>query len=430
MPEHLSDQTIDRYRQQSLPPNELLATNDHLASCEACYLRFSIEDDLDIAYMLARTSVGQLEGAASDHLVYEQITAYLDNELSAEEAALLDSHLKDCGECKLELGELRSLKETLSDDELVAKESATLWHRQPAYRLAFWTAATAAVVVALIWMTVVPLSLRVADLETQVADLRQDNERLRGEYTNAQLALAELKTQIVDHSVSSPERTDIVLNDGDGKVTLDGKGKIGGLKALSSSYEQLLKNALVTERVTPPPIIAKLQRKPGKLMGEAGDDLPFRLERPVGVVVLSDRPAFRWSQLSGASGYIVSVYGPNSKEVATSPLLSSTEWTPPVPLPRGRIYAWQVRAIKDGEEIRVPPPAAADVKFQVLDGAKASELARVTREHGNHHLLLGVLYTRVGLLEDAEREFTTLITANPKSHVAQRLLDSIRFIRR
>jgi hypothetical protein len=38
----------------------------------------------------------------------------------------------------------------------------------------------------------------------------------------------------------------------------------------------------------------------------------------------------------------------------------------------------------------------------------------------------GVFYAQAGLLDEAEREFSVLLNANPKSPVAQGLLQSIK----
>jgi hypothetical protein len=40
--------------------------------------------------------------------------------------------------------------------------------------------------------------------------------------------------------------------------------------------------------------------------------------------------------------------------------------------------------------------------------------------------VLGVLYAQAGLLDDAEREFSALLRANPKSEVARKLLSNVR----
>ena len=119
--------------------------------------------------------------------------------------------------------------------------------------------------------------------------------------------------------------------------------------------------------------------------------------------------------MEGATGYVVEVYDDQFKLVASSPQLTNRSWTTPQSLPRGKVYSWQVKAIKDGQEITSPRPPAPQAKFRILDQAKANELARAKRAYGSSHLTLGLLYAEAGLLKEAEQEFRLLLRANPNS---------------
>jgi lipopolysaccharide biosynthesis regulator YciM len=74
-------------------------------------------------------------------------------------------------------------------------------------------------------------------------------------------------------------------------------------------------------------------------------------------------------------------------------------------------------------------PPAPEAKFKVLEKSKAEELDRVRKSYPRSHLILGSLYERAGLLDDAEREFQSLVSANPKSTVARKLLRNVRSLR-
>src|SRR6185295_4641489 len=123
------------------------------------------------------------------------------------------------------------------------------------------------------------------------------------------------------------------------------------------------------------------------------------------------RPAFRWRPLSGAVSYSVTLYNTASREVIVSPALAVTEWTPPQPLARGGIYAWEVTAIRDGKEFRAPMPPVPQAKFNVLQQATVNELNRARQMYPGSHLMPGILYAQAGLLDDAEREFEALAAA-------------------
>jgi hypothetical protein len=44
----------------------------------------------------------------------------------------------------------------------------------------------------------------------------------------------------------------------------------------------------------------------------------------------------------------------------------------------------------------------------------------------NSHLVRGAMYARAGLLDDAEKELSTLVAGNPNSRIARDLLQSVR----
>jgi hypothetical protein len=219
------------------------------------------------------------------------------------------------------------------------------------------------------------------------------------------------------------------LNDGGGRVTLDTQGNLSGVDHLPPAYQRLVKQALTAQRVEKSPLLAGLSRPGSALMGGDEEGNRFALSEPVGTVVLTNRPTLRWSKLQGATGYVVEVYDAQFNLAATSPPLNRTAWEPP-PLTRGQIYSWQVKALKDGQEFTAPRPPAPQAKFRVLDQAAADELAQARRAYASSHLLLGFLYARAGLLNEAEREFRALQEANPDSDLARKLPASVGALRR
>ena len=154
----------------------------------------------------------------------------------------------------------------------------------------------------------------------------------------------------------------------------------------------------------------------------------FSVLEPAGSVLLTDKPAFRWSTLDGATGYVVEVYDEQFNLVSSSPQLSNASWT--TTLPRGKVYSWQVKAIKDGQEITSPRPPAPQAKFRVVDQAKANELAQAKRAYGSSHLTLALLYADAGLLKEAEQQLRLLRRTNPNSDLANKLLRQIQTLRR
>jgi hypothetical protein len=132
--------------------------------------------------------------------------------------------------------------------------------------------------------------------------------------------------------------------------------------------------------------------------------------------------------MEGATGYVVEVYDEKFNPVISSPQLTDLEWT--TILQRGKVYSWQVKAIKDGQEVTSPRPPAPQAKFRVLDLARANELAQARRAHASSHLTLGLLYADAGLLPEAEQEFRLLQKTNPNSDLARNLLRQVQALRR
>jgi hypothetical protein len=116
-------------------------------------------------------------------------------------------------------------------------------------------------------------------------------------------------------------------------------------------------------------------------------------------------------------------------EIARSDWLDSSHWQAPRPLKRRKRYLWQLKVRRAGSEFTVPAPPAPEVRFGVLSAEAAEELARLRAHWGDSHLLLGVAYGQVGLLEEAERELKSLREQNPGSAVVEGILSSIDGLR-
>ncbi len=222
----------------------------------------------------------------------------------------------------------------------------------------------------------------------------------------------------------------VELNDGEQRLVLDRNGKLSGADNLPSAYKEMLRNALIRQQLEKPSLLAGLNRSRGSLMG---GDIPgntFSVIEPVGKVILSDRPTFRWSQLEGSTSYVVEVFDSKFNLVMASPELAERSWVPPQPLKRGGLYSWQVKALKQGGQFKSPRPPAPQASFRVVDQAKADELAEARQSYNSSHLTLGLLYTQAGLLDQAEQELQALQKNNPNAAVARRLVESLQAFRR
>ncbi len=442
---HLSPEQKGLYLERALPPAELLAADDHLASCEAC--RGSLRERAAEKRPLV-AALGSLLPAerTAAHLTYEQLAAYVDHEAGAAEREAIESHLGVCSMCKEEARDLFAFRETMAASPAQAAEPArarwslaAFWHTN-ALRLYGAAAVILLATGIALWLFLKPSrTVEVADVRPTPTPTASPTEpRVTPTPTPEvpqEVEVADVPPQQPPVKMGQPPAppvrpsvTVVALNDGPTRVAVDDRGRVQGLDLLSAEDRRAVSNALLSGRIERPDALAGLGPKTETLMGTPGAPV-FDLKSPVGRVVRTDAPTFRWQPLEGASGYTVNVYDTDFNKVATAEALTGTEWTPGRALARGRLYTWQVTALKDGQEITSPAPPAPQARFRILGQAESSRLERAERLHPDSHLTLGVLYAQSGLLDEAEKEFQALVEANPDSARARALLKNLRALR-
>jgi hypothetical protein len=431
---HLSDDDIVRYRGRQLPPPELLAADGHLARCESCHQRLTEWAALSAK---VRSAVKAFDDAATGpftHLTYEQLAALVEDQVSEIDREILTSHLDLCQPCQTELNDLRELHLSLATREKdrktpVSGRPSFFWQgllplpRIPAYGLL--AVAMIAVVALASFLLSLPLRRENAKARERIAELEQSYARLKEQGTavgSLQNELAELRKENDRLRTVAEAQALVTLNDAGGRIVLDAQGHLSGMQT-SNGYDQLITEALRTERVKLSPSLREIRSQSGTLMGSGQAE--FSVTSPVGIVIETDRPTFRWTPVDGGESYTVTVYDSNVAKVAESELLTSTEWALPSNLARGRIYIWQVRATRDGRQMIAPSPAAGRAKFKVLEQSRVEQIASAKRSGFKSHLVMGLLYAEAGLLNEAERELEALQKANPDSAIARKLLRDV-----
>ena len=440
MSEHLTQTQIEDYSRHALSAAEFLSASKHLRDCETCRLKIErVLDDDQVFYGLRSEIFGAsaetvTSSAEQAHLTFERTAAYVDEILAGEELQVVKDHLTGCEQCVMAVDDLRAFRSRVTpglDREYqpppapAANENrwsrfvAGLRPRLPrSPALVVGSALAALLMIAagrLIWQAI-------------------ERDRKNPKITQTTPAPTTPVVTPVVSPIPTQEGAAMViaqLNDGAGQVILDGDGKLSGVDRLPPVYQQMIRNALTSQRLEKSPLLAGLVR-PDSLLRKGGDSrgVRFSVIAPVGIVMLSDRPTFRWSPLEGATSYIVDVYDDKLRQIVTSSQLSDTSWTAPQSLKRGGIYSWQVTAVKGGEEILSPRPPAPPAKFRILDEAQANELAQARRDHASSHLTMALVYTKAGLLDEAEREFRALQKANPNSAISRRMLANLQAMRR
>ena len=445
MNEHLSVRSLEQYRRRTLPPAELLRADDHIAACDSCRRRAG--EGVGTEEILRALDAGlRSSAAAGEHLSFEQLANLVDGRLDAHEREVFESHLDLCRLCAEEAADLRAYQTTLAAGPGAAAASGR--HGFAALLEGFRNlfAAATPLRVAAASLVIVSASLlgvlvwRQSRPAAEVADGAGRQSPAAAPTPDPVSPPQTSQTLIAGNSAAAaptPTPGDsvtpqiaIALDDAGGRVTLNAGGEIEGLPTLSPAARQAVKNALAEGRVRPAPVPAELRGGAETLMGGPEGAQPFSLVGPVGRIVRDARPRLSWRPLAGASGYAVTILDADLKPVAASPQLSGTSWVVPRRLERGRVYTWQVTALKGGEELIAPAAPAPPARFKVLEATLDDELRRLERNGARSRLALGVLYARAGLLEEAERELRALASANPQSEEARRLLNSVRAARR
>ncbi len=441
-PSHISNRDIDLHRKNKLTGIEALAVDDHVAACPLCREKMADRQTVQAAYQFVEHGLD--EAGASDRCLDYQLTAdYVDDLLSSTERAVIDSHLQDCSRCAAAVADIAEVKQSLmlemesgreaESGPVIAPQSPSLFHKASSHWIPLSLAASLMLIGGAAWLWINGVRTKVGELSAEVGRLRAQNEELQQLSKTYDSVISQLRSELdalgADGGAGHGSVTVVSLKDGGGLVTLDNENRLFGLEALPASYQSAVREALRVGRVAAPSYLSSLAGKGEMLMGPTVPPA-FSLITPLGVVVESDRPAFQWTKLDGAGGYTVTIFDRRLRELSNSGIISATQWTPPRALRRGIVYGWQVRAVKDGSETRIPAPGEPEAKFLVLDQAKMDEMTQARRDYAGSHLVLGTLYARAGLMESAAEEFRSLLRANPESRAARRLLDSLSAYRK
>jgi hypothetical protein len=412
MTEHLSSHTIELLTVGALSPAQLLTATRHLATCVECRQKASERAGVPGRTQQLRAQLQPLSTETS-HPDYEQLEAYLEDSLPFIDRETLKRHFDSCAPCLNEVHELEALRDNLKTYPAVAGPTATLkgeresswqritallWMRPAQFALLTVTVALIAIIVVLM------IKRSPTPLATKDSAPPNNNEANQ----NSQVAAA------------SPNASN------EEQPTPNGAGNL----AAAAPYQSMIKQTIDAQKVSPPSAIRDLIGKESKLLGASEEQDRFALVSPLGTVIRSTRPTFRWQTLPGVNSYSVAILDSQLDVVEQSSPTGKASWTPLHPLKRNVVYIWQVTALKDGREVTAPAAPAREARFKILSAEKTATLTPVTTELAGSHLKLGIVYAHEGLLDDAEQEFRAAIAVGEDSALARKLLQSVRQMRR
>ncbi|HEU4836211.1 MAG TPA: zf-HC2 domain-containing protein, partial [Pyrinomonadaceae bacterium] len=374
MTEHPTKQELDQYSRRVLSPDAFLSVHRHITTCPLCATECNAPQDFARDLDELHAALLPATDDTPYHLSANEVAAYARGTLDEIDREIAESHLDVCAACLREVERHKTGLVVPVETKGGRHAGLSLMNRWQVWRVAAVLSAGVVLSLLMLWML-------------RIKPARQTNSSANASGPHSSPAVVQ----------ASPDNAQLalVLNDGDGKVTVDKQGTLAGLERLPLRIQQDIRAALQSGRLEQSPDLAQV--------ATPGNGLPFGLIAPLGQVVRSEQPAFRWQPLAGAQSYTVIVTDADLNEVATSPPLNTTEWRITKPLRCGSVYSWKVIALKDGVRITSPVMPAPQAKFKVLDRFASGALQHAENAYPNSHLMRGVLYAKAGLLDEAER---------------------------
>jgi hypothetical protein len=430
MTHHLSTLQVQQLGVSALPEAELVAAAMHTTECQSCHDRFVAELKRQRGSIPLNFTLEPEYWFRHDHVDFEQLVALADKTLDQDTEEIINIHLKTCESCREDVRSFLAFRNATAremnvsfgpiDYESTYDVPTPRWWQRLQTRPAYAVAAILFVAIAVL-IGVVALNRRSGPLEANKQE-HQNPDIERSPSVSSSPA-----PSVVSSPSSGAESEKVaILKDRGGEVTIDKNGRITGLDELSETNRQYIAQAALSEHLEPPDGLRHLSGEQSGLRGNDNGRQGFRLVYPVRRVVIDNRPLFQWESLSDVSSYRVYVLDANGNQVGESEELAptKTQWKAPAPLPRGQVFSWTVVAVVDGKKVVSPSASAPEIKFAVLSAENFQELTSLKKS--NSHLALGVFYARAGLLNEAEREFQSLLKLNPQSELTKKLLQSVR----
>ncbi|MEA2490325.1 MAG: hypothetical protein QOH21_2117 [Acidobacteriota bacterium] len=332
-------------------------------------------DDHDLRAIRA-----QVEGEPAHPDLDLELFPYVDGTLPPERSASVDEHLEICARCREDVEDLRAVQP-----------------RRAGHHARRWPLALAASLLAV----AIAAGMMMRD-QQRPATLAPRTASIAGPSTTP----VPLPVPAVRPPLPSP----------------DGTATAAPLKRPSYArreWEKLVHAARAGTHLVMPAVLQAIRPAADRLRGAPQNSVAGL--HPAGVVVETPRPMFTWPARGGARS-VVSVFD-GRREVVRSEPSAAPRWQPSHDLPRGVTYTWEVEVEQEGQVQILPSPPTPPAQFRVLDRAAVVELDEARREHGDDHLLLGLLYAKAGLDEDARVELQRVPEAD--AAVARRLLEDI-----
>lgn len=159
-------------------------------------------------------------------------------------------------------------------------------------------------------------------------------------------------------------------------------------------------------------------------------EIDFDLISPVGTFIKGDSPTFVWQKAPGAIRYEIAVRSVKGAKTILNETTSSTTYKVPngiLEQHREQVLQWSVTAYApDGTSRSTPGGIEPEALFMIIDRGKIADVEKKVLQTKDEPLHGAVILANEGLLDDAENEIKTYLTAHPSSKKARILLKQIQ----
>ncbi len=422
MTEHLTETEVNLFRERALTQTERKKLEAHVAICESCLGRILPSEDAALVYSELTEAFLPDSAEEAFHLSNADVRAYAQGALNQADRVIFESHLEICGQCSEALQSLASPRvEGVSASAPYASMPAQQF--LPAWTASFGLTPTRAVAGVLVAACIVLAFVVWQRWPGRAVDQTAQQSRSQAPSNPPSGSPTPIQTEATQGSNS--DQVVASLEDNGRKFQLDNSGKLIGLEEFPEASRSLVRSVLANKTLPKPEVLDKLTAPPITLMDPTAREDTFGLLGPSGTVITADHPNLRWQALRGAASYTVSVFDADFNLATRSAPQTGTQWTS-TKLQRGKIYSWEVVAVRNGQEVRSPAAPAPRAQFKVLEAETLLELTRLKNKKPISHLALGLTYARSGLLAEAESHLQILARENPNSPVAARLLRTVQ----
>jgi hypothetical protein len=442
---HLEAEQLKKYVERQLSSDEMTQAILHLDGCLKCFNNLQkmfpalSDQDREVSF---DALTAEKEGTDIFHLDYEEhLRPFVDFETDAVTREIIESHLQNCPVCARELRELREFSDSLKlrtlkkeNSSLTPTFDSTAGHRSlrllGGHFLRLSLPAAAVLILGfggwLVW--------RQSETPRVIVENQTPNNTPKiSENKNISDPLPE--NTLPENSESSPAikaRNPPVPtreNDSDNKTSKKPSKTVSTespvrelteneriLAALPPNLRPQFQKAVQTRTITLPAFIAEL-REDGSFRGKSSDGRNQILS-PNAQAVRNLYPIFKWQKFADpGEHYVVTIYDRDFNQIFVSENLRTTEWKLTVPLERGKIYKWQVKAENSSQ--------AYSAQFKVLDENAALRVQTIENAASFSPIARGIGYASEGLLGEAAEEFQKEIRRNPRGKLAKDLKDSL-----